>query len=43
MVGAMGAKKLLANVGTRVQLVIRRKTLTVIVQYSNSRGQGSGL
>ena len=43
MVGMTEAKELLTDVDTRVELVIRRKTLIVILQYSNSRRPGSRL
>ena len=42
MVGVTEAKELLTDVGNLVKLVVRRKTLIVILQCSNSRGPGSG-
>ena len=41
MVGVTEAKELLIDVDPRVKLVVRRKTLTLILQYSDSRGPGS--
>ena len=43
MAGVTEAKELLIDVHTRVELGIRRKTLSVILQYSNPRGPGSRL
>ena len=43
MVRVIGAKEFLTYVDTRVELVVRRKTLTVILQYSNSRCPGNSL
>ena len=43
MVRVTEGKELLTDVDTRVELVVGRKTLTVILQYSKPRGPGSRL
>ena len=43
IVGVTEAKELLTDVDNLVKLVVRRKALTVILQYSNSRGPGRSL
>ena len=43
LVGVTEGKELLANVDTRVELDVRRRTLTVILRHSNLSGPSSGL